>query len=486
MKKIFFAVLALSALFVLYACGGSGGSSGSSSSGNTVTTYTISGTVLSGSSGFAGVTINLSGGKTASTTTDASGNYSFTVPNGSYTVTPVKTNYTFTPSSRAVTVNNVDSTGNHFAAAAVPATYTLSGNVSLSGGGALQGVTVTLGGDNSGTTTTDGSGNYSFTTANGSYTVTPSMTNYTFTPSSRTVTVNSADSAGNDFAAAAVPGTYTLSGAVTLPGSVALQGVTVTLEGAGPVTATTDASGIYSFIVSNGSYTVTPSLSGYIFDPANIVVTVSSADSAGNNFTAYSTGSFSISGTITNANPAGSGDITVCAYDMINFLNAGCTPVASGGGAYTLTGLPTGQYRISATQDVNGNGMMEIGETYGQYTSPVTVNNSDVTGIDIAVTPVYGMSGTITNNNPATGPVVVCAYDAATLFGNCASADAGTGMYTIPVIDGNYTVSAWQDANSNFQADSGEPYGDYTTSPPHPTVVTVSGSSVAGIDITIQ
>jgi len=398
MKKIFFALIAMSALFVLYACGGSGGSS---SSGSVLRTYTISGMVMSGPSGFPGVTVNLTGGKTASTTTDASGNYSFTVANGSYTVTPVKTKYTFTSTSRTVTINNADSMGNDFDATAVSGTYTLSGTVSLSGGGSLQGVTITLSGNNSGT-------------------------------------------------------------------------------------AATDVSGIYSFTVANGSYTVTPILPGYSFSPTSITVTVADTDSTGNNLTASSNGSFSISGTITNANPAGSSDISVCAYDIVMQGNAGCTTISSGGGAYTLTGLPGGDYRIDATQDLNSNGMMEIGETYGKYASLVTVSNSDVLGIDFAVTPVYGMYGTITNNNPATGPIVVCAYDATTLFGNCTWADGGTGMYVIPVIDGNYTISAWQDANSNFQPDSGEPYGDYTTSPPTPAVVTVSGSNVVGIDITIQ
>ena len=485
MKKIGLAVLLVSLAMALSACGGGGGSS---NTGAAAATYAISGAVLSGPNGLAGVTVNLTGGTTASATTDASGNYSFKVANGSYTAAPVKAGYTFTPASKPVTINNAESTGNYFTATAVSGTtYTLSGTVSLSGGGALQGVTITLGGDNSGTATTDASGNYSFTVANGSYTVTPVKAGYTFTPASKSVTINNAESTGNYFTATAVSGTtYTLSGAVSLPGGGALQGVTVTLGGDTSGTATTDASGIYSFTIANGSYTVTPSLSGYLFDPANIAVTVSSADSTGNNFTAYSDGSFSISGTITNANPANSTDITVCAYDMIGQGIAGCVPISSGGGAYTLTGLLTGQYLISASQDLNGNGMVEIGETDGQYSSPVTVNNSDVTGIDFVVTPVYGIYGTIANNNPASGQIVVCASDAAAQFGNCVWADAGTGMYVMPVIDGNYTVSAWQDVNSNNQPDNGEPYGVYTTSPPTPTAVTVGGSSVAGIDITIQ
>ena len=79
-------------------------------------------------------------------------------------------------------------------------TYSISGTVTESGGGPLAGVTMTLSGDASGTTTTDASGNYSFTgLPNGNYTVTPSMSGYSFTPASRDVTISGADVAGVDF-----------------------------------------------------------------------------------------------------------------------------------------------------------------------------------------------------------------------------------------------------------------------------------------------
>jgi len=47
-------------------------------------------------------------------------------------------------------------------------------------------------------------------------------------------------------------------------------GVTVLLRGAASKTATTDASGNYTFTnVGNGSYTVTPSKAAYTFTPVN-------------------------------------------------------------------------------------------------------------------------------------------------------------------------------------------------------------------------
>jgi len=47
------------------------------------------------------------------------------------------------------------------------------------------------------TTTTDGSGNYSFAgLSNGAYTVTPSRTGYVFTPTNRAVTVSGSNATG--------------------------------------------------------------------------------------------------------------------------------------------------------------------------------------------------------------------------------------------------------------------------------------------------
>ncbi|HYW71219.1 MAG TPA: right-handed parallel beta-helix repeat-containing protein, partial [Pyrinomonadaceae bacterium] len=77
-------------------------------------------------------------------------------------------------------------------------TYSIGGQITQ-GGNALSGVTVTLSGSSSATTTTDGSGNYSFPALNkgGNYTITPSLTNYTFAPTSQTFNNLSADQTQN-------------------------------------------------------------------------------------------------------------------------------------------------------------------------------------------------------------------------------------------------------------------------------------------------
>ena len=171
-------------------------------------TYSISGTVSPSGNG-AGTTVTLSGPAAATTTADASGNYTFSgLANGSYTVTPSKSGFTFAPASATPTVNTGNVTGVNFTIAAIP-TYSISGTITPSAGGA--GATVMLSGASSATTTADASGNYSFTgLANGSYTVTPSKSGYTFSPINAAVTVANANATGINFTAAANPATQTL------------------------------------------------------------------------------------------------------------------------------------------------------------------------------------------------------------------------------------------------------------------------------------
>ena len=79
---------------------------------------------------------------------------------------------------------------------------------------------------------------------------------------------------------------YSISGTVTLNNS-GLAGVSVTLTGTTTAAATTDSSGNYTFSgLQNGSYVVTPLLSGYTFSPTTLSVTVNNANLTGKNFTA--------------------------------------------------------------------------------------------------------------------------------------------------------------------------------------------------------
>jgi hypothetical protein len=171
-----------------------------------VTAYSISGVVTSGSSPFAGVTVRAFLNQTQaeeSTVTASDGTYSFPdIPNGLYTVQP-ETGfpphfipvYTSSPTSLNETINNANITGIDF-----NLTTTISGNAGIAG------ATVSYSGTASGSVTADGSGNYTISgLANGSYTVTPSLSGNEFSPTNRFETITDGAISGVNFTAVNPP-----------------------------------------------------------------------------------------------------------------------------------------------------------------------------------------------------------------------------------------------------------------------------------------
>jgi hypothetical protein len=99
---------------------------------NPVTTFNVSGTVTSGGSALAGVTLTMSGQGTQLTAAD--GKFSFAaVPNGSYTLTPSLNGYSFTPPNRAITVSGANLAAQDFTASqGVTYTNTIAGLLTTS------------------------------------------------------------------------------------------------------------------------------------------------------------------------------------------------------------------------------------------------------------------------------------------------------------------------------------------------------------------
>ena len=152
--------------------------------------------------------------------------------------------------------------------------YTISGNTWEGG------VTLSYTDGTPKTVISDSSGNYSLTvTYNWSGTVTPSKTGYTFTPASLTYTNVLADQTGQNYIA--LPITYTISG------NAWESGVTLSYIDGTPKTAISDGSGNYSLTVTyNWSGAVTPSKTGYTYNPASITYTNVLADQTGQNYVA--------------------------------------------------------------------------------------------------------------------------------------------------------------------------------------------------------
>jgi hypothetical protein len=214
----------------------------------------------------AGVTVTLSGSASATATSAVNGTYSFTnlALAGNYTVTPSLAGRVFAPVSLAFTNLQANQTADFVGTQL----FTISGTVRDGSNAPLAGVTLTLSGSASATTTAaDGTYSFGSLAEGGNYTVTPSATGRAFQPVSRAFTNLQASQAA-DFAGQ--PG-FSISGRVRDLNDTGVAGVTVTLNGSQSGTLTTDLGGNYSFtgLAGGGSYTVTPSKTGFQFDQSS-------------------------------------------------------------------------------------------------------------------------------------------------------------------------------------------------------------------------
>jgi inhibitor of cysteine peptidase len=378
-------------------------------------TYVVSGTITANGEGLVGVNVTI-GSSTA--TTDSSGNYTISgVAAGSITITPSLYDYSFIPSSISATVSTANLTGEDFTAteSGGGGNYSISGTITLNGSG-LSGVTVTAG---SATATTNSSGDYTITgLAAGSYTLTPSLSGYIFNPATLSATISSANLTGENFTATvAPPVTYTISGTITLNGQ-GLSGVTVSCSAG---SATTNSSGAYTISnVTNGSFTMTPSKSGYTFTPGSLTATVSSGNVSNENFTATAIpNTYTVSGTIT----------------------LGSAPLAGvvvSDGTYTATTNASGSYSFSG---VNGTYTLMpslVGYVFAPVTQQVTVSGQNVSGVNftaiqVVKTPAFSPApGTYSSLQTVT---ITCATSGATIYytTNGTTPTASSTKYTAAV-----------------------------------------------------
>ncbi len=171
----------------------------------------------------------------------------------------------------------------------------------------------------------------------------------------------SSDTSGGS-GAGGVTVTYSISGTIT-SGGAALADVTVSTNGG---SATSNASGVYTISgLANGNYTITPVKTGFTFTPATLALTVNGANLTDHNFTATAaaSGTYSISGAITNGGSA----------------LVGVTVTLAGSGSATATTDSSGNFSFTGTQ----NGSFTITPSKAGYiftpaSQVVTVNGADI------------------------------------------------------------------------------------------------------------
>lgn len=255
---------------------------GQNFTGTSTTTFKITGRVANGSGiGLANVAVVRSGSATPAITNSAGYYTILAVPLGTWFIAPAAGSTDYRPDGRFITVTSADVNNQNFTAL-----YRVSGRVTTSAGVGLQDVSIALLGSTQ-SIVTNSAGYYTFGhVANGSYTISPTLSTATLIPQSRNVTVANANISGQDFVVSSgTPGaTYSVAGRISTSAGAAVANVQVSRTGsATPVT--TNTAGYYTFTgVPNGSYTLTPSLSGKTFSPATKTVTVNGANVGSQNF----------------------------------------------------------------------------------------------------------------------------------------------------------------------------------------------------------
>jgi hypothetical protein len=195
----------------------------------------------------------------------------------------------------------------------------------------------------------------------------------------------------------AVPETYAVIGAVNFNGcdSGNEPPVTLTISETGSTTGftaqttTTDATGNYQFpSIPNGSYTITPSISGptSIFSPVSQPVTVDGSSQTAN-FNAYL--GYTVSGQV-NYGGADTGQVYV---SLGSCGNTTLGTSISAPGTFTVHGVPPGNYTLNAWMDsksvvsgqqLGGYGVQNASDPTGTV-SNVLVPSAEITDLSVAM-----------------------------------------------------------------------------------------------------
>ena len=166
--------------------------------------------------------------------------------------------------------------------------------------------------------------------------------------------------------------TFSISGLVSPTATGNGAAITLT-QGATTIGSVfVNSSGNYAFTgLTNGTYTVTPSKSGFNFTPSSTNVTIN-----GSNQIANFTATPQVWGLSGNISPASLGTGALLTLSGAH----GSTTSADTLGNYSFTGLTNGSYTVTPSK---------TGDTFSPFNQPVTINGANMTGVNFTaqVTP---------------------------------------------------------------------------------------------------
>ncbi|MCK9419591.1 MAG: carboxypeptidase-like regulatory domain-containing protein [Nitrospirae bacterium] len=180
------------------------------------------------------------------------------------------------------------------------------------------------------------------------------------------------------------------------------EGVTIAFSSAETSTVRiTDAKGDFQWTTfSAGTYSVTPSLTGYTFTPADQTIVLSTNETFTlintmtlSNFVSASTmTSYSISGFVTYGGTYSGPNTGVYVGLWQGGQPTGRGTSIASAGTYTIRGVPAGTYTLNAEMDVLGTGTRNATDPYGTLT-PLTVADN-LTGLDVILSDTIVMPTT--------------------------------------------------------------------------------------------
>ena len=387
-------------------------------------TYSISGNVSDGGSGLSGVEISVTNSSVMNgkTTTDSSGNFSFSLLEGGddFYISPYDIHYVFSPSGRNYSNLSGNTTGADFAATLK---YIIGGTIT-DGTNPVSGITVDISGDSTGSTITGSDGKYQFIhlDSGGTYYITPTKTYYTLIPDSKEFTNLNEDHTSTDFAA--ILNQWSISGTIT-DGTNPLPNITVNLlkEWNPFISTTTNDSGVYSFsnVDAGSTYTVEPIAINYTFSSTSVTFY---------NFNSNKTFDFTgtlkqwtISGTITD----GTNGLSRVTVNLTGDSTA--TTITDTNGNYSFTNLDAGK-NYSVTPALSN-------YTFNPVNSAFTDLSQDETADFTGNLNQWSISGSImAGSTPLASVQVAISKDGEQLVETTTD---GSGSYTFTNLDAGST-----------------------------------------------
>ncbi len=248
--------------------------------------------------------------------------------------------------------------------------------------------------------------------------------------------------------------TYTISGTVTKAGR-GLAGVRVTRSGGGlaSVSAITDGNGKYTLAPGiDGTYTVTPSLTGHSFTPLSQRITLNGGDLANINFVAVA--GYSISGKVTSTTGAPLANVTVKRTGT-TVAPAPVSVTTDANGLYSFAGLPSANYTITPVL---------ANAQFTPLSRTVTLRTTSIENVDFSGVTGFSIKGRITTVN-------------------------GTPINNVRITRGGGTVTATTNVNGEYTL-SAVPNGTYFVVPsregftflPISRTVTVRNADLTNVD----